>query len=434
MDDDADAQHAGDARRGRDVRAIVLERKRQRLESHARHHAVEHFTGHDRIDVLYDDALGDGRALRSITLNLPSSVTAPAGSAFRLTHCELELAAADRAMSSCTRFRRPATYSRVELNSLSVIEVSSVDHYNAAYSGGAITTAFNRGATVYVRSVVSDPFGSFDIAGANLSILDPSSTTIVNNVAMTQVADSGAATRTYEYAFTVPTNAAAGAWSTRVVAREGTENTVTDLGVGAFNVVLPALSMQKDVRGDLRSDQCSLEPEAHSRQRGALHDHGDQHGRRCDRCEHARHHRSIAERRRACVLHPSAAACWRSLMAHRRVRSRFTYASNVTYSSAPRGGAPYSYTPAPYSGGLRPEHSWNTHRADRLDGRRDEARAIRASVRFFVKCVQPQHVTRHLSRHPRRMAGIQQRLRLTRSAPLLPAPANRYTLLELIDS
>ncbi|HVF17169.1 MAG TPA: hypothetical protein VNA21_09665, partial [Steroidobacteraceae bacterium] len=192
----------------------------------------------------YTTTLGSTAAQRSITLDLPSSVTAPAGSAFRLTIVNSSSGSGSRDVVVYP-FASAGNFSRVELNSLSVIEVSSVDHFNAAYAGGAITTAFNRGSTVYVRSVVSDPFGSFDIAGANLSILDSSATTIVNNVAMTQVADSGAATRTYEYAFTVPNNAAAGAWSTRVVAREGTENNVTDLGVGAFSIVLPALSVQK---------------------------------------------------------------------------------------------------------------------------------------------------------------------------------------------
>jgi trimeric autotransporter adhesin len=176
-----------------------------------------------------------------VTLNLPTQVTAPAGSTFSLTinyNSFLGLGVSIWPYSG-------GDTSRLELNSLSVISVESVQTFSAAYPASAAVSSFDRNSTAYVRAVVSDPFGSFDINGANVTILDPSSNTIVNNVAMTQVADSGAATRTYQYAFVVPTNAAVGNWTVRIIAREGTENAVTDLGIGAFSVVLPALSVQK---------------------------------------------------------------------------------------------------------------------------------------------------------------------------------------------
>src|SRR5690606_5005914 len=56
--------------------------------------------------------------------------------------------------------------------------------------------------------------------------------------------DSGAASATFEYAYVVPTGAAGGAWTLRVVADEGTEGTVTDLGVGGFAVQLPAPALR----------------------------------------------------------------------------------------------------------------------------------------------------------------------------------------------
>ena len=62
---------------------------------------------------------------------------------------------------------------------------------------------------------------------------------------MTQVADSGAATRTFEYAFVIPSNAVSGSWTVRVVAREGTENAVQHEGVGVFSIAVPTLSVQK---------------------------------------------------------------------------------------------------------------------------------------------------------------------------------------------
>ena len=64
-----------------------------------------------------------------------------------------------------------------------------------------------------------------------------------------------------------------------------------------------------------------------------------------------------------------------------RAALTFSYASNVTYSSALNGGAPFTYSPSPTPEGYDANHSWNTHCADRLDERRDELRAIRA-LRF----------------------------------------------------
>ncbi len=171
------------------------------------------------------------------TLNLPAAVTAPVGSSFTLT-VRNNTANANRTVNVWPI--SGANISRIELNSATVINVDSVLDYTAAYPGATTATNYLRSSTVYVRAVVSDPFGSFDIAQARITIIDPNSTTQVSSVAMTQVADSGAATKTYEYAYAVPANAALGEWTTRVVATEGTETTpVTDLGVGSFTIYLP---------------------------------------------------------------------------------------------------------------------------------------------------------------------------------------------------
>lgn len=138
-------------------------------------------------------------ALRTFLINVPATVTYPAGSAFTVT-------VAQGGNGSTTRVHPfgNGSPSRVELNSSTVINVDSVASYNAAYPGGAATASFFSGSTVYVRAVVSDPFGSFDIAGAQLDLIDANGTTQVANAVMTQVADSGVDTRTYEYAYTLP--------------------------------------------------------------------------------------------------------------------------------------------------------------------------------------------------------------------------------------
>ncbi|GEM_PF-3450005 len=127
------------------------------------------------------------------------------------------------------------------LPSLNVINVDSVSSYSAAYP--AVTTPgsgfYYGGQTVYVRAVVSDPFGSYDITAATVTIKKPGGTSVVTGAAMTQVADSGAATKTYEYAYVIPAGGTAGVWTAIVTAAEGSEGTVADSGTGGFTVGMP---------------------------------------------------------------------------------------------------------------------------------------------------------------------------------------------------
>jgi uncharacterized repeat protein (TIGR01451 family) len=128
------------------------------------------------------------------------------------------------------------------LPSLSVINVDSVNNYDAVYP--AVTTPaggnFNPGQTVYVRAIVSDPFGSYDISSVAITITDPNGTNRVTLAAMTEVADSLAATKTFEYAYAVPAFPAVGNWNVTVTANEGAEGTVTDDNTSAFAVGTPA--------------------------------------------------------------------------------------------------------------------------------------------------------------------------------------------------
>ena len=137
----------------------------------------------------------------------------------------------------------------ISLPSLNIINVDSVNSYDAAYA--AVTTPangyFGGGQTVYIRSVVSDPFGSFDITSATVTIKNPYGTTVVSAAAMTVVADSGSATKTFEYQYTVPTSGPAGIWTTIVKAQEGTEGTISDDGTGVFKLGIPNLLVLKSV-------------------------------------------------------------------------------------------------------------------------------------------------------------------------------------------
>jgi uncharacterized repeat protein (TIGR01451 family) len=163
----------------------------------------------------------------------------PAGSALTLDIAQTAPTNANQSTRVHPNGPAAGQYSRVDLTSNTVIDVNSVQAFSAAYPGGVVLAAPTPGSTVYMRAVISDPFGSFDIANARITIVDPNNVTQVSSVLMTQVADSGAATRTYEYAYPVPAAAAIGGWTVRVVGTEGTEGLVTDLGVGSFLIQAP---------------------------------------------------------------------------------------------------------------------------------------------------------------------------------------------------
>ena len=190
------------------------------------------------------------------------------------------------------------------------------------------------------------------ISGANVSILDPSGTTVINNAAMTQVADSGTSTRTYEYAFVVPNNAPMGAWTSQVVAREGTEG-VTDLGIGSFTMVVPALSVQKistvvsdPVNGATNPKRI---PGSVLRYTITVTNAG---GGAIDAGSLV-----VTDPLPSDVELCVAAACGGVLAFVDGSPSSalsFTYASHTTFSSAVGGGAPYTYTATPNAQGYDP--------------------------------------------------------------------------------
>ena len=229
--------------------------------------------------------------LVNFVITNPTTVTYPAGSAFRVTITQTAPNVAGRTTLVYPVGATAGTYSRVVLNSATVVNVDSVQPFNAAYGGGAQQASFAIGSTAYVRAVISDPFGSFDISAARISITDAASVLRVANATMPQVADSGAATRTYEYAYVVPAGAPQGGWSVQVTGVEGTEGTVTDTRVGGFVVTpnLPTLRVQKTVAVVSDPVKGSAQSVADPRQRAALPRDGDERRTGHRRCEHARH-------------------------------------------------------------------------------------------------------------------------------------------------
>lgn len=142
-------------------------------------------------------------------------------------------------------------YSYVTLNSQNVININNSDitFYDAPYPGGTAITSVSAGQPVYIRASVTDPFGSYDISSATLTLSNPSGTVMPPTPdAMTaKTSDTPvSATKIFEYAYTVPPAGPVGNWSALVLAREGTENNVSDSAQAVMPVtVLPSLIIAK---------------------------------------------------------------------------------------------------------------------------------------------------------------------------------------------
>ncbi|HEV2110855.1 MAG TPA: hypothetical protein VGT99_05825 [Gammaproteobacteria bacterium] len=137
--------------------------------------------------------------------------------------------------------------STLSFNTPTVINVDSISFFNAAYPAVTTQPVFVPNQTVFVRAVVSDPFGSADISSALLGIRNPSGTVLLSHGVMTLKNDSGAATKTFEYAYTTPVGAPVGFWTAMVTANEGTEGTVSHSINAVFDVDVPALLVMKTV-------------------------------------------------------------------------------------------------------------------------------------------------------------------------------------------
>jgi subtilisin-like proprotein convertase family protein len=138
--------------------------------------------------------------------------------------------------------------SLVNLPAETVINVDSVQAYAVDYAtapGAAPISTIFPGETVYIRSSVSDPFGSFDITSATIDVSDPTPTLLVNDAALTEVQDSGASTKIYEYTYNISPFAVQGIWRFETTANEGTEgvnhNNYLDLSI----VAPPVLTVVK---------------------------------------------------------------------------------------------------------------------------------------------------------------------------------------------
>ena len=93
------------------------------------------------------------------------------------------------------------------------------------------------GAKLYVRTVVTDPFGDYDISSVNVAIAAPSTNANVNTTLTIPVATT-TTNATYEYPW--QTGSVTGAYNIAATANEGTEGINASAGT---TITLQALDL-----------------------------------------------------------------------------------------------------------------------------------------------------------------------------------------------
>jgi len=138
-------------------------------------------------------------------------------------------------------------YCYVSIPAKTVINVDSISVADNAT--GLSVNKINSGAGISIETIVSDPFGSFDINSVDLSAIDAQGNTVFNNLPMTILNDTGASTKTFKLNYTIPTSAQTGYWKFTVRAKEGEENTIDHSSdfMLLVNHALPDIKLDKSI-------------------------------------------------------------------------------------------------------------------------------------------------------------------------------------------
>ncbi len=186
--------------------------------------------GSNIIISLFNPTYNSGTGLLTWTGTLGSDRTVPAGQAL-----VLDVSTSQSGVTFAIQYDSQTKPSKINLPVSTYIDIASYDVYNTAYPGGSIITNAVGGQVVYPRAVVTDPFGFSDITGLNINISPPLPGT---TVAATSVATAGC-TRTYQYTWTTPFSS--GTMNIPATAKEGLENTVTDVQPLSFDLCTPTI-------------------------------------------------------------------------------------------------------------------------------------------------------------------------------------------------
>jgi hypothetical protein len=127
--------------------------------------------------------------------------------------------------------------SLISLPAETVINVDQISIIDSD-SSQPITESF-KSENISIEATVSDPFGSFDITSTLISIQDSQGTIFVNQQNMSLLTDSGVATKTFSYAYSLPDNPEIGDWVVTVTSKEGSENEIEHSSQSILKVITP---------------------------------------------------------------------------------------------------------------------------------------------------------------------------------------------------
>ena len=147
--------------------------------------------------------------------------------------------------------------SRIDWLGRTVINVNSVQFYDAVYPGGNVVPGVASGQAAYVRAVISDPFGAADITSATIAMTAGPCT--IGLATMTEiVALQTASTKTYESAIVNTAVASPSTCTASVTGYEGNEppaTQVTHTSSANLLVANPSLTILKSVSGTAKPGQ-----------------------------------------------------------------------------------------------------------------------------------------------------------------------------------
>ncbi|MDZ7686186.1 MAG: isopeptide-forming domain-containing fimbrial protein [Gammaproteobacteria bacterium] len=135
------------------------------------------------------------------------------------------------------------------LNTSTVINVDSITFYSDP-ARTTPTSTIEAGQTIYIETVVSDPFGAFDISDTRLTLIDPNNTEQISDLSMTEDAGAQTAgTKTFYYAYSIPpaSSIAPGTWEAQITADEGSEGNVSHTDINQFTTTAPEVDVQYTV-------------------------------------------------------------------------------------------------------------------------------------------------------------------------------------------
>ena len=176
------------------------------------------------------------------TIPLTQSPIIPAGDTLKLRIINITGAGGIRVYSL-----DGADYCYVSIPAKTVINVDSILAIDSATS--LAVSEVNSGSDISIETVISDPFGSFDITSADLSATDAEGNSIFTNLPMTLTSDSLTSTKTFSLDYSIPANTQAGYWKFSVRAKEGEEDTIEHSSdfMLLINQALPNLKLEKTI-------------------------------------------------------------------------------------------------------------------------------------------------------------------------------------------